>query len=226
MATDQGADFAGMHKHFRMIAISEHLRSHGFDPDIYHHTRIPHIWELLRSYYDLELIDERESLEDDEPDDKYIDFSLPHRQFLQSMMQRAAADTSEAPTSPPALELSPSPLAQKKRKRGRPPSSTKAAVAASAEDTDGGTDAPSSSPIKARGRGRPKKSAEQPTKAETTEEEDGDEEDEEGDESGSGDEDEESAEEDDNTPAARSTRKNVKKTSKKPPPTRKTRSRK
>ncbi|KAG6004157.1 hypothetical protein E4U21_001374 [Claviceps maximensis] len=127
---------AGMHKHFRMIAISEHLRNHGFDPDLYKHTRIPHIWNKLRTYYDLDIIDEREHYDHDELDQKYVDFSLPRSDFLGSMMRRAVADTSEAPTSPPELDLSAEPPQTRKRKR----SSTTALKARSidAEDTDEG----------------------------------------------------------------------------------------
>ncbi|UKZ47456.1 hypothetical protein TrVGV298_001674 [Trichoderma virens] len=115
---------AGMHKHFRMIAISEHLRNHGIDPDIHRHTRIPHIWEKLRTYYDLDLIDEREYFDDDEAEDKYVEFSLPFHEFGELMLQRAIADPSEAPTSPPQLELSPRPRSVRelapRRRRGEP----------------------------------------------------------------------------------------------------------
>ncbi|PKS08925.1 hypothetical protein jhhlp_003538 [Lomentospora prolificans] len=77
---------AGMHKHFRMIAISEHLRNHGFDPDIHQHTRIPRIWERLRAHYNLDVIDERENF-DDEAEDKYLEFSLG-RQFHELIEER------------------------------------------------------------------------------------------------------------------------------------------
>ncbi|KAJ2974836.1 hypothetical protein NUW58_g8530 [Xylaria curta] len=52
---------SGMHKHFRIIAISEHLRNHGFDPDVETHTRIPGIWTKLRQFFDMEMIDERDN---------------------------------------------------------------------------------------------------------------------------------------------------------------------
>ncbi|RCI09739.1 hypothetical protein L249_4074 [Ophiocordyceps polyrhachis-furcata BCC 54312] len=136
---------AGMHKHFRIIAISEHLRNHGFDPDVYPHTRIPHIWQKLRSYYNLDLIDERETFDDDESDEKYIDFSLPPEGFyLDSMLSRAKANPSETTSSPPQLVLSPEPEAEaeqqpaKKRRR-----LAKLAAAASNEDTEEATDAQS-----------------------------------------------------------------------------------
>src|SRR4051812_14918832 len=51
---------AGLHKHFRMIAISEQMHNHGFDPVACPHTRIPGIWAKLAEYYDLEAVDERE----------------------------------------------------------------------------------------------------------------------------------------------------------------------
>lgn len=48
-----------MHKHFRMIAISENLRNHGYTSSRDDHTRIPGIWEKLNSLYNLEALDER-----------------------------------------------------------------------------------------------------------------------------------------------------------------------
>lgn len=160
-----------MHKHFRMISISEHLRNHGFDPDVYRHTRIPHIWAKLRTYYNLDLIDERESFDEDEADDKYVDFSLPQEEFMESMMQRALADPSEAPTSPPELNLSPPSSPPRKRARRDTVSKTRATSAA---DTEEGTDAQSpparSTRRGSRGRTRAASQA-KADKAETTEEE-------------------------------------------------------
>ncbi|PNY25724.1 CT20 family protein [Tolypocladium capitatum] len=208
---------AGMHKHFRMIAISEHLRNHGFDPDMYRHTRIPHIWQKLRTYYNLDVIDERESFDDEDFDDKYIDFALPRPYFLESMLQRAVADPSEAPTSPPELELSPSPShATRKRKRASTATTTTAtttttttttrARAASAEDIEEGTDAQSPAARKTRGsRGKTRAASQQAKadkeKAETTEEEEVDD----SEESDSEEEGGESTEEN-GTPASRTTR--------------------
>ncbi|KAG8422521.1 hypothetical protein J3459_010263 [Metarhizium acridum] len=244
---------AGMHKHFRMIAISEHLRNHGFDPDIYQHTRIPNIWDKLRTYYNLDLIDEREYFDDDESEDKYVDFTLPHSHFLDSMMQRAVADCSEAPTSPPQLELSPGLSHARRRTRSGTASKTRAT---DAEDTEDGTDAPSPAARLARGpRGRTRAASQQAKpekndrsdkdkaekdKAETTEEEEdaenqedgsgsGEDEDE-GEGEGEGEEEEEeeadeSAEEG-GTPASRSTRAATRKSLAPKPTTRRTRSRK
>lgn len=215
----------GMHKHFRMIAISEHLRNHGFDPDHYKHTRIPFIWQKLRTYYNLDMIDERENFEDeDEPEDKYKEFSLPRADFYEAMMQRAIADPSEAPTSPAQLDLdaevkapavAAAPAAAstpvnssppKKRKRGETTSRTRATSSAR-EDTEDVTDAQSPATRSVRGstaRGRTRASnsvakADKADKAETTEEEeDEDEEDDGEEEEGDDDDDEEEGEGGDN----------------------------
>ncbi|KAH0534032.1 hypothetical protein FGG08_007367 [Glutinoglossum americanum] len=50
---------AGMHKHFRMIAIAQQLRHHGVTGPDDRHTRIPGIWQKLRTLYNLEAIDAR-----------------------------------------------------------------------------------------------------------------------------------------------------------------------
>lgn len=49
----------GVHKHFRMLAISEHLKSQGYAPSNADHMRIPGIWKKLASLYNLEALDER-----------------------------------------------------------------------------------------------------------------------------------------------------------------------
>ncbi|TQV98787.1 hypothetical protein V2A60_007512 [Cordyceps javanica] len=211
---------AGMHKHFRMIAISEHLRNHGFDPDLHQHTRIPYIWQKLRAYYNLDLIDDRENIEeDDDEDERYIDFALPYDEYIEPMMHRAVADPSEAPTSPAQLDVSPPPPPHKRnqavnngsgsgrRKRTRE-SSSRAATGArttDAEDTEDGTDAPSPAPKQTRGsRGRTR-AASKAEKADTTEEDEPDDEaDDDGGESDDGDD--ESEEEESGTPATRPTR--------------------
>lgn len=193
-----------------MIAISEHLRNHGFDPDLYQHTRIPYIWQKLKTYYNLEVIDERENFDEDETEDRYNEFSLPKDQFLDAMMERRLADPSEAPSSPAQLDLSPPPSPAKKRKRGE----TKTR-GTSVEDTEDGTDAPSPAPKSKRGSSRQKKKAtpakaEKQEKAETTEEEDDDEseeeEEEEGESEGSGSSDEEESAEESGTQVSKSTR--------------------
>ena len=48
----------GMHRHFRMVALAQHLRSHGHREA---HTRIPGIWKKLESLYNLEALNERVS---------------------------------------------------------------------------------------------------------------------------------------------------------------------
>lgn len=224
-----------------MIAISEHLRNHGFDPDVYRHTRIPNIWKKLRTYYDLDIIDEREYFDDDESDQKYVDFSLPRSDFLDSMMRRAVADSSEAATSPPELDYSAEAAQARKRKK------LGAALKArnmDAEETEEGEDAPS--PVarptrELRGRTRAARQSKQTKrekidrsekndKAETTEEEnteedDDDEEDDDEDEHGgrSDEEGEESPEDEDGTPASRSTRAAARKNAAPKPAVRRTR---
>ena len=70
-----------------MIAISEHLRKHGYDPDIYKHTQIPSIWDKLRTFFNLDLIDERENgmIDDDRG---WKEFVLPYEDFHYNMMRR------------------------------------------------------------------------------------------------------------------------------------------
>jgi len=51
-----------MHKHFRMIAISEFLKTQGYAPANADHTRIPGIWRKLSTLYNLAALDERVSL--------------------------------------------------------------------------------------------------------------------------------------------------------------------
>jgi hypothetical protein len=110
----------GIHKHFRMIALSEHLRNHGYDPRRHVHTRIPGIWAKLRTLYNMDIIDERENSFEYEEDlkDKYLDFSLPDEDFAEETFMRGKRMGSEAGSSPPRLNRSPSPQTTKKRKRG------------------------------------------------------------------------------------------------------------
>lgn len=215
-----------MHKHFRMIAISEHLRNHGFDPDYYQHTRIPHIWQKLKTYYNLDIIDERENFDDDEPEDRYTEFRLPMADFYESMMQRVLADPSEAPTSPPEFNPDPSSSPPKKRKRGDTVSRTRGA---SREDTEEAADSRSPAARSTRGsRGRTRAaSRSKAERAETTEEEN-EGEDEDVEESGSGDEDGDEQEAPSEAGSTAKTSKSGKAPPKKkaPAPSRTTRSRK
>jgi len=95
---------SGMHKHFRVIAISEYLRCRGFDPDVYQHTRIPGIWKELADEYDLEAIDELDNNwdygEDADFYKLYKEFSLPKEDFYEEMIKRAIADPNSVVTSP------------------------------------------------------------------------------------------------------------------------------
>lgn len=105
-----------------MIALSEHLRNHGYNPKVESHTRIPGIWEKLRTLYNLEVIDERESsfdyIEDDAVEKKYLEFSLPEEDFGNLMWVKGMA-SSETNSSPPRLNEAPElPETSKKRKRG------------------------------------------------------------------------------------------------------------
>ncbi|KAI0198944.1 CT20-domain-containing protein [Astrocystis sublimbata] len=97
---------SGMHKHFRVIAISEHLRNHGFDPDVETHTRIPGIWTKLRQFFNMDMIDERDnsfdslhsnetSSDDDGSNSIYNSFDLPPDEFHDLMWTRAAATVEE-----------------------------------------------------------------------------------------------------------------------------------
>lgn len=109
----------GMHKHFRMLAISEYLRSHGYDPAVYTHLRIPGIWTKLSEFFNMPVIDDRENNMDamDNPtyEDQFKPFDLPWSDYGDMIMQRAVADPSEAPSSPAQLDKSPA--ATRKRKR-------------------------------------------------------------------------------------------------------------
>ncbi|KJR80086.1 uncharacterized protein SPSK_00545 [Sporothrix schenckii 1099-18] len=87
---------SGMHRHFRMIAISEHLRCRGFDPDVYQHTRIPGIWKELAAEYELETINDRDNsldyVEEADVESRFKEFCLPLVDFRDDMMERALAD--------------------------------------------------------------------------------------------------------------------------------------
>ena len=50
-----------MHKHFRMIAISDYMKSQGYASPTEQHTRIPGIWKKLGTLYNLSALDERVS---------------------------------------------------------------------------------------------------------------------------------------------------------------------
>ena len=111
---------SGIHRHFRMIALSEHLRNHGYDPRVHAHTRIPGIWAKLRSLYNMDIIDERENSFEYEDDvkDKYMEFRLPEEDYEEELFMRGKRRGSDAGSSPSRLNRSPSPQVTRKRKRG------------------------------------------------------------------------------------------------------------
>ena len=137
----------GVHKHFRMISLSEHLRNHGYDPRVIQHTRIPGVWAKLRTLYNMDIIDDRENSFDYEEDvkDKFLDFKLPDEDFEEVKFMRGKRVGSEAGSSarssPPRIKRSPSPRATKKRRRGEMPSKPRDASVAD-------TDEPRTSPIR------------------------------------------------------------------------------
>ncbi|KAI0014238.1 chromatin modification-related protein EAF7-domain-containing protein [Xylariaceae sp. FL0662B] len=211
---------SGIHKHFRMIAISEHLRNHGFDPDVETHTRIPSIWKQLSKFYNMEAINERDNAfdyvkgqdQDELPERKYNDFDLPPDDFHDLMWSRAMAEPGEEATSPAEMETD-APTSSvagtgvsRKRKRGATTnaadtssiagsSTAKTRRSSTVEDTDQETPG-HSSPVTRSARGtRSQKRAAAKAKAESAEP-DADEEGEDGDgEAEDGDEEEEEADE-------------------------------
>ncbi|KAI0828450.1 CT20-domain-containing protein [Hypoxylon sp. FL0890] len=143
---------SGIHKHFRMIAISEHLRNHGFDPDVETHTRIPSIWDKLRLFYNMDAIDERdnsfdyvkgegEGQEEEPPEQKYNDFELPPDEFHDMMWARAAAGPGEESGEDMEVDApeKPTPLTGRKRKRGGTRGGGAADAAADAASVAGST---------------------------------------------------------------------------------------
>lgn len=121
-----------------MIALSEHLRNHGYDPRVEQHTRIPGIWEKLRTCYNMDVIDDREnSFEyEEEPEGGFPEFSLPDDVYGDMCFMRGKRtdeEISEAPSSPARLMETSEPKetpepeflgASKKRKRGKERGST------------------------------------------------------------------------------------------------------
>ena len=95
----------GMHKHFRMVALSQYMRSHGHDPIQAPHTNIPGIWNKLHSLYNLTALNEREDLmgdEDGSPEHElWTPFELPDEDFEDRMHARRINPA--ASSSPPAL---------------------------------------------------------------------------------------------------------------------------
>ncbi|KAI5284759.1 hypothetical protein KEM54_001097 [Ascosphaera aggregata] len=128
----------GLHKHFRMLAISDYLRSQGYSPSRETHTRIPNIWKKLGTMYNLAGLDEREdptvfdgSEEFEEDNGLYCPFELPEDEYGEMMFERRLAP--EGLSSPPMSMAG-----------GSVRGSTRAE-----------TDELRSSPVTTRGRGRP-----------------------------------------------------------------------
>jgi len=138
-----------------MIALSEHLRNHGYDPRSEPHTRIPGIWEKLGTLYNLEVIDERENSFDyadgDIIEKKYLEFSLPEEDFSDMMWMKGMAP-SNANSSPSRLiEASELPEPSKKRKRADTVTTNRARTS-TIEDTDEPKSSPAPSSVVKPGR--------------------------------------------------------------------------
>ncbi|KAI9762061.1 MAG: hypothetical protein M4579_000697 [Chaenotheca gracillima] len=140
---------AGMHKNFRMIALSQFMREHGYASARSPHTRTPGIWKKLESLYDLDAIDEREDafLEADESardteHETFYPFVLPNDEYLDMQLEKAV--NPEGTASPPVLEK------PKPSKRGGKANraSGRATRASTIEDTE---EEPRSSPMPGRG---------------------------------------------------------------------------
>ncbi|KAJ5188393.1 Chromatin modification-related protein EAF7 [Penicillium cf. griseofulvum] len=128
----------GLHKHFRMLAISDYLKSQGYAPSTAEHMRIPGIWKKLGSLYNLEALDEREDSvitdvnEDDEgSSEMYCTFELPYDEYGDMMFERRLA-----------MEESLSPVTSRASRAG---GSRRGSTVAD-------TDEPRSSPVPSRGR--------------------------------------------------------------------------
>ncbi|KAJ5491025.1 hypothetical protein N7539_002592 [Penicillium diatomitis] len=125
----------GVHKHFRMLAIAEYLKSQGYAPSSAEHMRIPGIWKKLGTLYNLEALDEREDAifadsneDDEEPSEMYWPFELPYDEYGDLMFERRLATEGS---------LSPVTSRHVESRRG---------------STVADTDEPRSSPVPSRGR--------------------------------------------------------------------------
>ncbi|KAI9824399.1 MAG: hypothetical protein M1832_001934 [Thelocarpon impressellum] len=143
---------AGMHKHFRMMAISQQLQNSGTVSKHESHTRIPGIWRKLGTLYNLEAIDEREN-SFLEPDDEYEEpaqepfhaFTLPEAEYGEAMFARRLAP--EGSSSPTVLDRAP-PSTVKRGRRADRSISRIGMRASTVEDTE---EEARSSPAPARG---------------------------------------------------------------------------
>ena len=141
-----------MHKHFRMISLSEHLRNHGHDPLVAPHTSVEGIWKKLGTLYNMSVIDDRENdFEYDERlKDRWNEFSLTG-EFSEQTFKRGMRSSSEGGSSP---SPSRSPSLQATRTRRRGDTITAKTRASTVEDTDEASQARSSPPAKSPRAGR------------------------------------------------------------------------
>lgn len=166
-----------------MLALSEYLRNHGYDPQVETHTRIPGIWQKLKTIYSMPIIDDREnSFEyDEEFVGKYHEFELPPNDYATETFLRGKLDSEEEEGSSPRHGRSVSPV-QPTRKRKRGDTVTQVRTRASTvDDTDDTKTSPVQSPpakITRSGRSSRRAAAEasssRPPSRETTIEEDAD----------------------------------------------------
>ncbi|KAI9718588.1 MAG: hypothetical protein M1812_004039 [Candelaria pacifica] len=132
----------GMHKHFRMIAISQQLRNHGYTSQQDSHTKIPGIWEKLGTLYNLEALDERDnSLAEEDAEEEgepakaaYFPFELPEEDYGDLMFDRRLAP--DGSSSPSSMQETQTPA--QKRKAKSEASTTGARRASTIEDTEEG----------------------------------------------------------------------------------------
>ncbi|KAL8298455.1 hypothetical protein RB597_006732 [Gaeumannomyces tritici] len=199
---------AGIHKHFRMIAISEHLRNHGFDPNVFPHTRIPGIWQKLRMFYNTEVIDDRENsiLDDESMEKRWLEFRLPWDEYENLRNRRRLVNPTEdsAATSPPEWDpdgedSAPAPKASApaptsittvtgKRKRGERLSKARSSTVDDTEEEAAALSPPPPPAPKSARSGRQTRRSSTRARAETTEDEEEAERQEEGEDEGESDE--------------------------------------
>ncbi|KAI5839288.1 chromatin modification-related protein EAF7-domain-containing protein [Morchella snyderi] len=102
-----------MHKHFRIIGISELMKNHGVS-DI--HTGVQGIWHKLQSLYNLEGLDEREDLEEDGSPDPGAEFTLPDEDFGTLMhARRLDPSSTDSPVRLSTFTFTPAPRGKKGR---------------------------------------------------------------------------------------------------------------
>ncbi|KAI9892856.1 MAG: hypothetical protein M1814_001015 [Vezdaea aestivalis] len=147
---------AGMHKHFRMLSISEHVKNYPYSDGLRYderslpqHLRIPGIWRKLGSLYNLEVIDGREDAQGDDGDvqesghEFFHEFKLPEHEYGDIMFERRL--NPEGTASPLQQDTPQSPA----RKRGKRAEGSLSGRASTIDDTE---DEPQSSPAPGRGR--------------------------------------------------------------------------